>query len=132
LNVLTLPKLYSEREAAATLGVSTDTMQRERARGKMPFRRIGGRIKYTSIDLENYINRAGENQCVSVAATTSPSGQTATPGAVAGSTQTLGKQGMRLSALPTEPKPKCGSPAGLWSMVPRETNGPLTPLSTPS
>lgn len=63
MSVVPLPHLLSEAEAAARLGVSKDTMQRERKRGRMPYRRIGGRIKYTEDDLLTYIRRSGENQC---------------------------------------------------------------------
>ena len=42
-----LPKLFSEREFAEYLGVSVDTVRRERWRGNLGHLRIGSRVFYT-------------------------------------------------------------------------------------
>ncbi len=40
------PKLMNERDAAAALGVSLDTLRRERKRGRIGYTVVGGRPRY--------------------------------------------------------------------------------------
>lgn len=132
MNVLALPKLLTESEAAEQLGVSVDTMQRERKRGRMPFRKIGGRIKYTPDDLLRYIERAGENQWDSGERTDqdnlenigSAGGKTAPCGAGAGSTPLPAKLDTQALAREIFKKPRhaslngTSSTAAPWMSVP--------------
>jgi excisionase family DNA binding protein len=60
VNFAPFEKLMTEKEAAAILGMSSDTIQRIRKRGEIAFRKIGGRFKYTMSDLAEYL----ENQRV--------------------------------------------------------------------
>jgi len=50
---LRIPRLLTEREAAEALGVSPDTLTRERRRGRVTHTRIGGRIRYTEMHLSD-------------------------------------------------------------------------------
>jgi excisionase family DNA binding protein len=45
----------TEREAAARLGVSHDTLLRERRRGRISYTIIGGRVRYTEAHLAEYV-----------------------------------------------------------------------------
>jgi len=62
-DVVQLPKLMKEREAAKALGVSLETLRRIRKRGEIRFRLIGGRIHYTEQDLLDYIDDRSINPC---------------------------------------------------------------------
>ena len=54
-----VPKLFDERAAAEALGVSVDTLRRERKRAKIAHTMIGGRIRYTEAHLTRYIEETG-------------------------------------------------------------------------
>lgn len=124
MNVVALPKLFSEREAAASLGLSVDTMQRARAAGRIRFKRLGngkGRIRYTESDLLDYLERCEENSCRQN--TKSPvksdpiglaSAQTASNGAEHGTTPPLDKRAGSRLARAAFKKPMTGSPIGTW------------------
>src|SRR5690349_7480501 len=53
--VVPLPQLLTERQAAAKYGVSTDTLRRERRRGRIGFTKVGGRVRYTDQHLSDYL-----------------------------------------------------------------------------
>ena len=64
---LVLPNAYTEKEAAQALteagwSVSERTLRRERERGLIVYRMIGGKVRYTETDLLEYIERG--QQCV--------------------------------------------------------------------
>jgi excisionase family DNA binding protein len=86
--VVRLPRLLTERQAAAECGVSTDTLRRERRRGRIGFTKVGGRVRYTDQHLSDYLkanevapcqgseptSSAGSGSGGSAAARTAPSG----------------------------------------------------------
>jgi hypothetical protein len=49
------PKLWSEQESAAQLGISVSTLRRERRLGRIGYTMIGGRPRYTEQHLTAYI-----------------------------------------------------------------------------
>ena len=89
---LRLPRLYSERDAAEVLGISVDTIRRERQRRKLAFTRIAGRIRYTETSLSSYIEDMTEpcrKKPSSSAPTSSTSDEAPITGADAGTTLPL-------------------------------------------
>lgn len=50
-----LPKLYTEQELAEKLGVSAATLARARRAEKLPYTRIGNRVRYTAAHLVAYL-----------------------------------------------------------------------------
>jgi excisionase family DNA binding protein len=88
-----LPRLLTEGEAADALGVSVDTVRRERKAGKIRHTVIGGRVRYTENHLVAYIEAGERGACTASAisgsakseAIGSPSAQTAQLGAAPGS-----------------------------------------------
>ena len=54
MNLVPLPLWISERDVAERWGVSIFTVQRERKRGKLKAKRIGGRWKYRDDSLREY------------------------------------------------------------------------------
>jgi helix-turn-helix protein len=75
-----LPKLFNEHAAAEALGVSIDTLRRERKRAKIAHTMIGGRIRYTEMHLTGYIE---EHECPTKS---SGSGKSADTGSASGLT----------------------------------------------
>ena len=53
--LLLLPPRFTEPEAARELGISTDTVRRERKRGRLGYTRIGRRIFITLDQLHAYV-----------------------------------------------------------------------------
>jgi excisionase family DNA binding protein len=49
--------LYSVSQAAKELGISPITVRRKTRLGEIPYRRMGGLIRYTPQDLQGYIDR---------------------------------------------------------------------------
>jgi len=47
--------VFNKTTAAKTLGISTETIDRYRKSGKLPYRRIGDRIIFTESDLINFL-----------------------------------------------------------------------------
>lgn len=132
MNVIALPKLVTETQAAQMLQCSTDTLARARGTGKLRFRRMGngrGRIRYTEADLLDYLNRCEENGWHgeadgrdSLDPTGSASDQTAINGAALGSR--LDKPAASRLAHRTFRKPANGSLTGMWRTAPPATNDP--------
>jgi excisionase family DNA binding protein len=94
-----LPRLLSERESAAALGVSIETLRRLRRAGAITFTRIGGRIRYTEDHLLAYIEKetraCRENPQTDPARSGisgSADGPTPPPGAAPGSIHNLDRQ----------------------------------------
>ena len=52
-----LPKLFTDEGVSDQLGISQMTLWRARRRGRLSYRRIGGRIYYTLQDIEEYLER---------------------------------------------------------------------------
>ena len=50
--------LFDVSQAAKELGVSPVTMRRKTKMGEIPHRRMGGLIRYTPQDLQDYIDRS--------------------------------------------------------------------------
>jgi excisionase family DNA binding protein len=67
-----LPTLWTEAEVAEYLQVNPETVARERRRGRLPFRKIGGVIRFTDGDIREYLER-----CVSTSETVAGSGTSA-------------------------------------------------------
>ena len=63
MNVSPLPRLIAERDAAALLGVSADTLRRARQRRDIGYIMIGGRPRYTETHLQDYLARREVRPC---------------------------------------------------------------------
>lgn len=74
--VTDLPKLYTEQELADELGVSTATLARARRAEKLPFTRIGNRVRYTAAHLAAYLEA---QECGSTSKRETASGTSAGP-----------------------------------------------------
>lgn len=74
MSVVDLPKLYTEGELAAQLGVSAATLARARRAGKLPFTRIGNSVRYTPSHLAAYLEK---NECGTTSKTEAASGTSA-------------------------------------------------------
>ena len=55
--VVTLPRLMTEAEVAQYLGVHRETVARERRKGRLTWRKVGGSIRFTPNDLQEYLDR---------------------------------------------------------------------------
>ena len=105
-DLIAFPSLLTDRQAADRLGVSIDTVRRERRRGRIGFTMIAGRPRYTERHLLDYV-AAGEVQpCVSSRATNtrladtgSASAQAVRPGAAHDSISGLDRRAAQASAL---------------------------------
>jgi excisionase family DNA binding protein len=93
-DLVRLPHLLSETQAAAALGVSVPTMQRRRRRREIGFIRNGGKIRYTEEHLAQYLldqevppcREDEKNDPAKSGATGSAGDRTARCGAARGST----------------------------------------------
>jgi excisionase family DNA binding protein len=59
-----LPRLLDEKDVAAALHCSVATVTRERRRGRLGFTRIGGRIRYTENQVQEYLENQREDPCL--------------------------------------------------------------------
>jgi Helix-turn-helix domain len=84
-----LPKLFSERAATEALGISIDTLRRQRKRARIAHIMIGGRIRYTEMHLIRYIK---EHECPTKS---SGSGKSADTGSASGLTPDRGAAPVR-------------------------------------
>ncbi|MGE4339213.1 MAG: helix-turn-helix domain-containing protein [Pigmentiphaga sp.] len=115
-----LPTLFSEPEFAKYLGVSIDTVRRERWRGNLGHLRIGSRVFYTAEHALDYFNRHQVPPCSKEAPNTpdksgttgSRRGQTVRPGAEPGSTPTPDRRAAHLLAQRTFQMPSSDLPNG--------------------
>lgn len=64
LEPVRLPRLMKEKIAAEQLGVSVDTIRRERKRGRIAYTMISGRVRYTDEHLLQYIRRQERGPCI--------------------------------------------------------------------
>ena len=62
-DLIEIPKLLFEGEAAKALGVSEDTLKRLRKSGKIGYTRIGKRVRYTTAHLAAYIESGSVEPC---------------------------------------------------------------------
>jgi len=56
-----MPEIFDKSHAAELLGVSIVTLDRLRAKGQIPFRQIGGLVKFTEADILLYLERSSRN-----------------------------------------------------------------------
>ena len=92
--VETLPRLFTEKEAAEYLGCSISTLRRERRQGRIGTTYVGKRPRYTTDILNEYLKSHQEAPCLSskndvsakLEITGFPSDQTVQFGAEPGST----------------------------------------------
>ena len=113
MTVTGLPTLFTEHEAARTLGVSIDTMRRVRRRGEIGYRIIARRPKYTAEDLRRYIDEQAVEPCQSEingsaesADTASPARQSRRTGKSPGLTRVVGNADAAALARQTFTKPR--------------------------
>jgi hypothetical protein len=105
-----LPRLLTERAAAALLDVSTDTLARERRAGKITHTMIRGRVRYTEAHLAQYIEQGERGGCATSgsapsAAIGSAGARIPWPGAEPGSTDLADRHAAHLSAQMILSKP---------------------------
>ena len=114
--VVTLPTLLTEKEAAARLGVSSCTLQRMRRAGEIAYLKIAGRlVRYTEKQLTDYLEAATcreTNEPVRSAITGSPREPIRRTGAAPGSIQLHDRRAVKALALQTFARPSKSSPAG--------------------
>jgi excisionase family DNA binding protein len=84
-----LPRLLTEAEAAEALGVSYDTMLRERKGGRISYTMIGGRVRYTEAHLAEYVENRTVRCRANQASNPEPSPDT---GSAGGPTPTNGAE----------------------------------------
>lgn len=58
LTTLKLPALLPEAEAARRLGLKPRSLRSERASGRLPHRRVAGKVFYTEADLAAFIENS--------------------------------------------------------------------------
>ena len=118
--ILSLPRLLTDEDVAAALGCSTQTVKRERRRGRLGYTRVGGRIRYTEAQITAYLqDRRKEPSCESEktgsarSATIGLAGdQTAPRGAAPGSIQEHDRHNAHRLAQIILMKPSSRSPRG--------------------
>jgi excisionase family DNA binding protein len=107
-----LPRLYTEEQLASQLEVSTATLARARRAGKLPYTRIGNRVRYTAAHLAAYLEK---QECGSTSKRETASGTSAGPAMDA---QTAHQLAREIARKPSERLPDTSS-----STTDRETNG---------
>lgn len=113
MTITDLPKLYSEKDLAAELNVSAATLARARRAGKLPYTRIGNRVRYTAAHLTAYLEK--QEAC---ATTSSPA---AASGTSAGQTP-MAPHAAHLLAREIARRPSGDSPGTSSSTTARENN----------
>jgi len=53
--------LMNKKEVAETLGIAPVSVDRLYRSGKLPFRRIGGLVRFTQADIEDFIQKSSVN-----------------------------------------------------------------------
>jgi hypothetical protein len=51
-----MPNIYNKKSAAKFLGISTETLDRQKKAGKLPYRQIGDRIIFLEADLLAFLD----------------------------------------------------------------------------
>jgi hypothetical protein len=114
-------RLFPEREAARILGISPDTLRRERKRGRIGYVMIGRRPRYAHWQLAEYVSLREVKPCDENSdqlapdkspTTGSAGGRIAPCGAERGSTPSLDRRAEHLSALTILQKPGSRSRGG--------------------
>jgi predicted site-specific integrase-resolvase len=59
-----MPNVYSRNEAARTLKISVETLDRYRLAGKLPYRQIGDRVVFTDSDLIRFLDSCGVSETI--------------------------------------------------------------------
>src|SRR4051812_15223448 len=122
-----LPLRYSKAEGAKVLGVSTATVDREIAAGRLRCYRLGPkgkRIQLGEHHLEEYLVCRETRSSSELVTISSASAATATNGAPAGTTHVLDRQSAAASALTTFAPRKSSSPPSSPDMVKSATPSP--------
>lgn len=93
-DIVDLPQLFTEAEAADRLGLSVYTLARERKAGRIAYRKMRRGVRYTAGDLAGYVESIRVPSCrddsaSKSVATGSASGPTARHGAGPGSIVSL-------------------------------------------
>lgn len=116
---LKFPRLLFEEEVAELLGVSVDTVRRERKRGRLGFIKIGGRIRYAEDQVLAYLENQREDPCAKKGlARSADTGSASDPmadqrhGTEPGSMPRLDRRVAFLSAQAILSKPSSRSPNG--------------------
>lgn len=104
-DVLVLPRLFSEPEAAEKLNVTPFTLARERKAGRISYRKLRRAVRYTDADLQAYVDSILVPTCRDTSASPTASkseasgsadAPTATPGAGRGSIVPLDRRAAHL------------------------------------
>ena len=107
--IVDMPVWFDEHTVARRWGVSVYTVQRERKRGRLKAKRLGGRWKYRSDWLREYEDEATPCQSDSrLENGFSTNGQTVRTGASVGSIQKLDKHDVHHSAQRIFKSPRSG------------------------
>ncbi|MCA8889643.1 MAG: helix-turn-helix domain-containing protein [Parvularculaceae bacterium] len=102
--VVQIPQLLTEREAAARLGVSLSTLQRLRRIGQVAFIKIGRLVKYREEHLAEYLEASTcprSNVSANSEISGSRKGEIRRTGAAPGSTLKLDRHDVKALALQT-------------------------------
>lgn len=109
-DVVMLPRLFTESEAADKLNVTPFTLARERKAGRISYRKMRRGVRYIEADLQAYVESllvpscrdTSESQTASKSPDTGSAGApTATPGAGRGSIVKLDRRAAHLLAQQT-------------------------------
>lgn len=144
VDVLPLPALLTEAEAARALGVSVDTLRRERRRRRIGYTAIAGRPRYTDKHLADYVAANEVAPCQRDGVTSTPgsvdigsvAGPTVASGAAHGSTPRPDRLAEHHSALmilqPQSKHLRNGSPATLrpTAQIPEALRSPVSSSAT--
>jgi len=112
-DVLNLPRMMTEADAAERLGISVFTLARERKARRIAYRKMRGGVRYTEADLAAYVEsirvpscRDTETDSASKSeASGSASGPTAVPGVGRGSILSLDRRAAhRLAQTTLKPR----------------------------
>jgi excisionase family DNA binding protein len=106
---MTIPRRFTDQEAADLLGVHVDTVRRERWRGKLGFTRFGRRVFITEHHIARYLTEQEVEPCRSdddKARSGSASDPAPTSGTQRGSTPVLDRRGAAALARATFARPK--------------------------
>lgn len=125
--VVSLPALLTERQAAERLGISLSTLQRLRRLGDVSFIQIGRLIKYQEAQLADYLEastcsrKSGRDNSENIGF---QSARIPRAGAGHGSTPTLDRRAAKALALQTLKKPSNNSLGGSSNSATGRASGP--------